>query len=262
MVLIPGDSTHQYVLDATNKYNLYNQVPIDNLNTFGLYLNEADHDYQTVFLHNDKPAMQSLFVNAEIKPEGKMSGSAEITSYSYNKTDALADYKASGEKIYIKHLTNNDNNLKVSSLKLEDMEIDSLPLTQKIDFENELSGADGGYIYFSPNLFNLMGENPFKNQERYADIDFGYHANYAINGVYKTPAGYKIEALPKSITIVMPDESISFKRTVVEDDGTILVKLVLSHKKNLYYLQDYEDLRDFYKRMYEMLDEQIVLKKS
>jgi len=75
------------------------------------------------------------------------------------------------------------------------------------------------------------------------------------------PAGYKTDALPKPITIVMPDQSIIFKRTVVEDEGTILVKYVLTHKKTIYFREEYQDLQGFYKKMHELLNEQVVLKK-
>jgi hypothetical protein len=262
IVYVPIDSTKNYVLDATNKYNLFNEVPADELNTFGLNLDEDNQFYQTIFLENVEPAMQSVFLNVEIKPEGKMTGTAEINSYSYNKTNALKKYKTDGEEKYAKYLCNNDNSIKISSLKLEGMDVDTLPLTQKIDFNADLTGSDQNYLYFNTDLFNLMGDNPFKNEERISDIDFGYRDNYAITGVYKLPAGYKTDALPKSVTIVMPDGSIVFKRTVAEQDGSVLVKYTLNHKKTLYFNEDYQDIRGFYKKMYELLNEQIVLKKS
>ncbi|WP_259071600.1 hypothetical protein HDF24_00155 [Mucilaginibacter sp. X4EP1] len=106
-----------------------------------------------------------------------------------------------------------------------------------------------------------MGPNPFLSENRVSDIDFGYRDNYSVNGIYKIPDGYKIDALPKSVTIVMPDQSIIFKRTVAEDNGTIVIRYMLDHKKSLYFSEDYPDIRDFYKKMYELLNEQVVLKK-
>lgn len=71
-----------------------------------------------------------------------------------------------------------------------------------------------------------------------ANVRIAYYRyeNRAVYGVYKIPEGYKTEALSKSISLVMPDQSIIFKRTVAQDDGTILVKYVLNHKKE-YSLQ-------------------------
>ncbi|MBS1523639.1 MAG: DUF3857 domain-containing protein [Bacteroidetes bacterium] len=274
VVYIPIDSTKSYVLDASRKENLYNVIPANILNTFGLNI-DVDHlsqlneygahtAYQMIFISNDDPVLQSVSLNAEVKPEGKMEGNAEITSYAYNKVNALHLYDTVGEPKYIDSLQRRNKEMKISSFKIENAAIDSLPLSQKFNFNLDLSASDGNYIYFNTNSLNILGKNPFYSEERFSDIDFGYRDNYAIYSVYKLPAGYKIDALPKTISIVMPDESMIFKRTVAEDNdnGTILVKYVLNHKKTIYFKEDYGDLRSFYNKMYDLLNEQIVLKKS
>jgi hypothetical protein len=137
-----------------------------------------------------------------------------------------------------------------------------LPLREDFNFKLDLPGSDEKYIYFSPNLFTGISVNPFINESRFSDIDFVYLNNYLINGRYKLPKGYKIDALPKSITIVMPDNTISFKRIVGEMEGHIIVNYAIKFKKARYSKDEYFILREFYKKMYEMLDEQIVLKKE
>ena len=141
------------------------------------------------------------------------------------------------------------------------MDADSLPLAQKFNFNIDLTGSDENYIIFNPGVFNLMGPNPFVKEDRYADIDFGYLDNYSINGVYKIPDGYKAEALPKNISIILPDKSITFKRMIIQQDGSISVRYTLTHRKTIYFTENYQDLRGFYKQLYELLNDQIVLKK-
>jgi len=264
VVYVAVDSSTYYVLDATNKNNLFNVIPKDNLNSFGLRIDEDNKDYSTVFVENEDPAMQSVFLNAEIKPGGKMNGSAQISSFSYNKKENTERYKADGEAKFIDYLRDDDNNLKLSNLKLENMEDDTLPLVQNVDFDMDLAGSDETYIYFNPNLFSGMHTNPFLSENRFTDIDFGYRDNLVINGVFKIPAGYKVDALPKNITMLMPDQSIIFKRVLTEDDstGTIVVRYVINHKKTIYFKEDYPDFHAFYKKLFELLNEQIVLKKT
>jgi hypothetical protein len=262
VVYLPVDSTKSYVLDESNKYNLFNKAPTEELNTFGLDIDEDSKLFQTVFIEHEEPAIQSVFINAEILPEGKLKGNTEINSYSYHKINALTKYHQDGEEKYLRYLSNNDNSVKISGLKLEGANVDSIPLTQKFNFDVDLTGSDEHYIYFNANLFTLMGENPFKKEERFSDIDFGYRDNYAINGLYKIPAGFKADSLPKSVTIVMPDTSIIFKRIVAENEGTILVKYSLNHKKTIYFKEDYQDVRGFYKKMYDLISEQLILKKE
>ena len=62
--------------------------------------------------------------------------------------------------------------------------------------------------------------------------------------------------------MAMPDNSIIFRRTMIEQDGKIAVRYSISYKKTIYFKEDYPDFHEFYKKMYEMLNEQIVLKKS
>ena len=51
-------------------------------------------------------------------------------------------------------------------------------------------------------------------------------------------------------------------RILAEQDGLLVVRYIIDYKKTRYTKDEYPSIRDFYKKMYEMLNEQIVLKKS
>jgi len=262
VVYIPVDSTKQYILDASGKYNVYNQTPAELLNSSGLYIDKVKKFFDIIEIKNDLPARQVVLVSGEIKPNGKLEGIAQISSTSYNKIEAVKRYKTDGEKKYIDYLQDGDNNLKIASVAFENMEVDSLPLTQKVAFNLDLAGSDENYIYLNSNLFSSLKTNPFLSENRMTDIDFGYLKAYSINGTFKLPAGYKTDALPKSVSMVMPDKSIVFKRMVAESEGTVVVRYNITYNKVQYSKKDYEYFHEFLKKMYEMLNEQIVLKKS
>jgi hypothetical protein len=262
VVYIPVDSTKMYILDATGKYNIYNHIPYNLLNSSGLYINMDKKTYSLVFLDQLIPVIQSIYTEAEIKPDGKMQGTTQISCLSYNRINAIDHYKTDGETKYIDHLRGDDNNLKVASLKMENMDVDTLPLVQNISFNLDLTGSDDNYIYFVPNLFTSLRKNPFLSESRFTDIDFGYMNNTIINGRFKIPAGYKVDAMPQSVAMSLPDHAITFKRIFVEQEGTIVVRYQVMYKKSIYFKEQYQDFHDFYKRMYELLNEQVVLKKS
>lgn len=262
VVYIPVDSAKNYVLDATNKYNIYNVTPYNFLNSFGLMLDKEGKNYHLEFLDNKEAVRQVVLINAEIKAEGKMNGSADISSFTYNREPYVKKYKIDGEKKYIEYISDNNNSLKISAIKFEDMDVDTLPLRQTFDFNLDLTGGDENYIYFNSNLFADLKKNPFLSEDRTTDIDFGYRDNYAITGVFKIPAGYKVDALPKSVSMAIPDQSIVFKRFVATEDDKIMVRFNIDHKKSMYFKENYPEFREFCKKMYEMLNEQIVLKKS
>lgn len=259
---VPIDSTNYYVLDATNKYNYYKDIPANVLNSFGLLINKDEKKYNLVVIENQNPVRDVVTINADIKPGGKMEGTAQISSFAYFRKDNVESYALNGEKKYIEELKEKDNALNITSLKMENMSVDSLPLVQNIGFNLDLTGSDENYIYLKSNLFNSMGPNPFLNETRASDIDFGFRNNYLITNIYKLPSGYKLDALPKSISMVMPDQTITFKRLAGEEDGSIMVRYVIDFKKSIFFKENYAELHDFFKKMYEMMNEPIVLKKS
>ena len=258
---IKVDSTKQYILDATDKYNVYNEAPFYLLNSNGLLIYPEKKSSQFIEIKNNAQKRNLVFINAEIMPGGKIKGIAQITNSGYDRVNAIKKYKDLGEKEYKNYLKDNDNNLKIDSMKFENMEVDSLPLIQNLTFNLDLTGSDGNYIYFSPNLFTGLNTNPFLSEDRFTDIDFKYLNNYTISGRYKIPSGYAVEALPPNLAILMPDKSMNLKRMINEQDGFIVIYYVITFKRSYYSKEEYGALKGFYKRMHEILNEQIVLKK-
>jgi len=259
---VPVDSTKNYVLDASDKYGFYNQKPYELLNSAGICIDRKDNKYYTVYIKADEPSRKRITIDAEINPDGTLNGTALINCNSYEKSAFMAMHKMLDEEKYKEFLTGDDNNLKIDSLIFENADVDSLPLLQTIKFKFNLSVTDNNYIYFSPNIFSQLKDNPFINKSRASDIDFGSKILYSIAGKFKIPAGYKSYILPPSLTIVTPGKSITFQRAVFEQDGYIMSRYVISYSKAVYSKTDYPYLFMFYKKMYEMLNEQIVLKKS
>jgi hypothetical protein len=262
VVYIPVDSTKRYILDASNKYNTYNDVPYNVLNSYALYLNMDEKTYDLLFIQKPEPVKRYVYVNAAITADGKINGKATISSYSFNRVNEIDKYKTDGEKKFINYLTGDDNNLKISALKIDNMDVDTLPLVQGMDFTDDLAGSDNSYIYVNPNLFTSLHKNPFLSENRNTDIDFGYLDNLNYNSIYKIPDGFKVDALPKSVSMSLPDGSINFRRIVVEQGDNIAVRYFIKYNKTIYFKENYDDFHNFYKKMYELLNEPIVLKKS
>jgi hypothetical protein len=263
VVRVPLDSVANYVLDASGKFNVYNETPYDLLGRNMLTVDPDDISCDIVKLATGIVSKEVIFVNAEVKPSGKLEGSVQKTTSDYKRISTLEDIDKIGEKKYVDEELKQDNrDLQISAHRFTYMEVDTVPLREDFDFKLDLTASDENYIYFNPNLFTGIGENPFISETRLSDIDFIYLNNYAINGHYKIPIGYKTDALPKSMKIVMPDNSISFKRVIAEYEGAIVVNYIIDFKKTYYKRDEYSELREFFRRMHEMLNEQVVLKKN
>ncbi|MBB3054797.1 DUF3857 domain-containing protein [Mucilaginibacter gotjawali] len=254
------DSSKNYVLDAAEKNNSWYEIPENLLNSWGLYINNVSNSYKLIELKKSTPVSQSISVDADINSSGTLQGTAVITSDGYNKLDAVNLYKSGGEKNYINYLENTNSNLKITALDFENT--DTSQLIQKIHFNSNLTGPDDKYIYLKTNLFSNLKNNPFLSENRTTDIDFGYCKNYNITAVYRIPREYEIVSSPTNISMDdIPDQSVSLKYDVTTTGSIIKVNYSIHINKpelsNDYYPAYYK----FFKKMYEMLNEQVVLKK-
>jgi hypothetical protein len=262
IVTVPTDSVkYYYALDASNKYNVYNETPYNILNTYGIRI-YSDQRTQSVVLENNKPAQHFTSIEARLLPDGKVTGTASITSNSYHKAEYRRLFDKLDQKTYLDSAFKIDNTIKVISFKFDNNKDINQPLVQEMAFTADLNDGESNYLYFKTNLFFPIRENPFKKEERFSDVDLRFGTNYAMSGIYAIPDGFKADALPRSITIVMPDESIIFKRTVAQDDRTIVVRYSISYGTSIYKIAEYQNLRGFYNRLFDLLNEQIVLKKQ
>jgi hypothetical protein len=263
VVKVPVDAFNFYVMDASGKFNTYNVTPSDLLNLNMLTIDPDGKVPQIIRVNTEGYSQNRVSVTGAIKAGGTVEGNVDITSSNYERTNTLVNHDKLGDKKYTDEvLTGGNNMLKVSNLEFKNMENDTLPLQVAFNFKQELTESDDKYIYFNPNLFSGLGPNPFVNELRLSDIDFIFSKVYSINSSYKLPAGFKIDAMPKAVTLIMPDNSITFKRSLGEVDGMLMVRYVINFNTTRYPRDQYPELREFYKKMYELLNEQVVLKKS
>jgi hypothetical protein len=262
IIYVPIDNSKYYVLDASNKFGLFNIISSLYLNSYGILVDPDHQTFDFVMLKPAGPALKTMFADATVAPQGAVTGTAEINSFSYNKLISEWAYKSSGVDKLTDSLQRMTDNLKISSLKIENLACDTLPFTQKIGFSLELQASGDSYLYLNPNIFSLPGRNPFTNEDRLSDIDFRFNNNLSINITFHVADKYITESLPKTITILMPDQSIMFKRFTAQENGVILIRYTIIHKSEYYPAKEYQNLRGFYKKMYELLNEPVVLKKS
>ena len=160
----------------------------------------------------------TVLLQAEITADGKLTGEASIASYDYARLSKIATARKGKKEFTEKYFSSNNPGITIDSVTLENIDKDSLPLLQKVHFNEQLS-ASGDYQYFSVNLFTGLEENPFVADERISDVFFGILQNHSIIGNITIPDGYEFDELPKNIKMIMPDTSIIVTRTSRTIDG-------------------------------------------
>ncbi|MEO7534183.1 MAG: DUF3857 and transglutaminase domain-containing protein [Ferruginibacter sp.] len=254
---------HVYVLDATNKYAPVNIIPNDVVYSEGLViekLSTSDWGWKTL-LGQDKTFQNTTILMADIDSKGVIKGEASITSGDYCRLERMP-VLTKGKKEFIEtYYTSKTSNLLVDSLSLENEEIDSLPLRQLVKFSTKTSSS-GDYHYFSVNLFSGLENNPFIADNRTSDVFFGSNQKNTIVGHFTIPEDFQFDELPKNIKMIMPDTSIIFSRMMQATGNEVSIRITLDIKKPFYSVEEYPYFQEFYKKLFEMLNEQIVFKKK
>lgn len=252
-----------YVLDATEKYTPSHLIPYEVMYSEGLVIEKIDtREWGWRVIWSDKPHFrETIVVQGMIDEEGLMKGSASVSSYDYSRVQRIPVLKQDKNKFIEKFFTAANPGVKIDTLNIENEDIDTLPLTQTIKF-NQPVNSSGDYKYFSVNMFTGLEKNPFVADNRFSDVFFGANQNYQIVASITIPESYEFEALPKSIRMIMPDTSIAITRRVNSEKNVLAVRISLEFKKPVYSPEEYPDFKEFYKQLFTLLNEQYAIRKK
>lgn len=248
-----------YILDAADKFSLYNQVPIRVVNTMGLVIRPEEYKWISAVAEGSEYRL-STAIRGEIDEEGKMTGEAEISAAGYARQDIGGQWQRDPAGFKEIFFQSPGMNITVQDIASGNIHTDSLPLELKVKFLASLTSS-GGYRHFRVNLFGGPGKNPFSAPQRFSDIDFGYPQEFTFFGNYTIPPGYIYEEQPHNLSLEMPDKSILFTRFISVEENLLSVRIRLHFRKASYPVGSYPELREFCARMYEELNKEIVIAK-
>ena len=248
------------VIDATNYTNPITQIPWDVQFTEGLLVDKEMAQFVKMgdMTHRFKLITSIL---GDISLDGKMTGSANVLAYEYAKDERLNSLRK-GDKHYLNQYFGTPHpDFKFDSLKYSNKEIDSLPLDNNVQFSGNLNSS-GDYLFYSPNFLLELEKNEFISEKRFTDVEFGYTQYYSLYATIRFQNELELEELPKNIRMIMPDTSIIFQRFVNKSANSISIRYSLEIKRPTFYADEYEFFKEFYAKLFEILNEQIVFKKK
>jgi hypothetical protein len=232
-------------------------VPYDVVFTNALIVDK--NEGEIIEIKSDSKFINNIFFTCNIEPDGKLAGQATIKSSGYAKNVRLVV----NNKKRIKEIfeDNSGINIKADSVTVNNETDEQLPLEQQAPFSGYLQ-TSGEYLFLPYNLFTGLGKNLFIAENRVTDIDFYYPRSYVITGSYYIPDDFIVNELPKNTKMIMPDTSIVLSRIIQKDGNMISFRFSLDIKIFGYPAAVYPYVKEFFKKMYEILDERIVLKKK
>lgn len=254
----------RYYLDATEKYTPYNLTPYLLLNTTAFIVNKKNGEL--VYLRDTSSGFkENIFINVSINKDGIAEGTYEKASFDYAREKQLKVLKETGISSIEKNYTAAFSGLQLNDMETinDEMEKESEPVKIKAGFTYTPNRSEG-YSFIPLNLMSDFTDNPFTGENRFSNINFGYTQNIFITFQMTIDDAYAIDAAPKSTRITNEDKDISFTRQVFADKekNQLLIRISLDIKNPLFAAGQYYMIKDFYKKMYDLLNEQVVLKKK
>jgi hypothetical protein len=251
------DGDQRYVMNAADKFNQFDLVP-DNV----VYTNALVVDKESgglVGLNNDKKFETDIYFTAYPEGDGSLTGSASLTSHNYARNSCLNIYSRNKLKELLED--NEGVEIKVDSISVKNQNNASEPFLQEVQFSGNMQFS-GGYYFLPLSVFSQLGKNPFTGTNRLTGINFNYPKKYVISASYVLTDDFMVDELPKNKKMMLPDSGIVFMRITQKENNTISFKIILDINEHAYEADAYPMIKDFFKNLYAILDERVVLKKK
>ncbi len=273
ITFLPNISAYDYViaaveldnaivlLDATDKNSFFNVLPTRDLNWFGQLIREDATSLHIALMPNTN-SKDNVTILATIDQEGAVKGQIRRQLTDYNAFVYRDTYATITNETLVEKVENSKGGIDIENLTIENKDDLIKPIVENYTFtDNKHSEVINDKIYFSPLLFDVLTENPFKQEKREYPIDFNFPFTdkYMIN--YQIPAGYEVESMPLPVNMQFGDNIGSFKFNINKADDKIQVVVQFGINTSIVSAEYYEDIKLFYQKMIEKQNEKIVLKR-
>ncbi|HWJ26442.1 MAG TPA: DUF3857 domain-containing protein, partial [Flavisolibacter sp.] len=246
-----------FILDGIDRITPTGTTPFKLLNTKGYIVDKKKGRFITITDNGLKDKnIINLLVNVD--PSGNLSGQSAIYNFDYAKVYKVNAYNNIVDK-YRDAYMEKYASMKIDSFQISGLDNDSLPLTESFLLTAPVNKS-GDYYLLNYNLFTGLEKNPFVSEHRFTNIDFGCQHSTLLNAYFTIPANFDIESLPKSILLRTPDNSISMSRTIEKQERNIRLLIKMDIVKTEFQADEYDMIQGFYKKVFETLNEPIVLK--
>lgn len=250
------------MFDATSKYSMSNIMPARTLNWVGRVIRKNGTSDE-IDLMVDVVSKNSTNVFATLQTNGELNGKLREVNTEYAAYMYREDQGKYSKETVINNLERKYKGIEVDGLKVMNVEDLYQPIQVEYEFNhNNVVEIIGSKMYFSPFLFLNYTENPFTQEKREYPIDFLYPRQDKYTFTITIPEGYEIESLPKATNLSIIDDLGAFKFNCLGTGNKIQVSATFDLNQSTILPQYYVTLKDFFKRMLEVQNDKIVLKKT
>ncbi|RYC51086.1 DUF3857 domain-containing protein [Flagellimonas olearia] len=236
----------EYLLDATEKEMPFGMLPYRCLNYYGRVMDLDGESYWYDILP-EKNNSRSIQVKAELKDDKAVGTLDDITMgyEAFFKRDQVA--KTSEEKYLGEMERELDDDFVIQTYETNSEKSNERTLVEHFEFELRNINMDAT-VFFNPFLVRFFAVNPFKSEQRYYPIDFGFLRNYRYMANIKIPEGYRVKEFPEVVNLALPDQSALLRFECKEYQGVINVYFNFKLNSTQYNSEGYAYIKKFFER--------------
>ncbi|WBL23099.1 DUF3857 domain-containing protein [Zunongwangia sp. HRR-M8] len=249
----------EYMLDATDEFVEFGQLPFRALNQYGRKL---DFDNESSWIDiNPEGYSQIAYRDSLIVHDDGSSTTKSIQN--------LVGYHASTARKKIEKNTEKENLFKALNEIRDSYNLIDLSYKGEKDTDENLiinyevknpSQKLNNKIYLNPFTFLFWKENPFKLESRKYPIDFGYKDVYSSSILISIPANYDIEEIPSQEVVAVPNSAAKIQFTAQKlDANNIFVNLRVVFSQTMYASEYYPYLKEFMDKLVTIQTQSIIV---
>ena len=251
-----------YLLDATDPKMPFGMLPVRALNGEGRMISKEGS--APVSLDTDKPYksfwMYTLLLNGNMEFTGEIQAGHNDYAAIIQR-NKMTNYTDDND--YIKMIQDNNPGLTINSFELINGDNYDEPYKQKFDvtIADKTEGSED-IIYFNPMFYEAITENPFKLVERKYPVEYAYPTNNTCMIIITIPEGYKVDEMPQSALVQLPDDGGSFRYTSKISGNNLQIVSKMEITKKTFLPENYKFLQEFYNLIIAKHAESVVLSKE
>lgn len=249
------------LLDATELYSLPNVLPERVINWNGRIVRK-DGSSSWVQLTSDKYANEENNMMIKFSNDFTASGFIRTKYYNQKALNFRKNYNHIIEE-NLKTELEEKNNIEIVGFQILNKYKIQNPIVRNIKFSCEdLIEEINNKLYIEPMLFLTQHNNPFKLEDRKFPVDFTTPWKVKSTVSIQIPEGYKVENLPDTKAIGLPDNIGVFRYQVKQKGSKITTTCILQFNTGIISPEYYTALKGFYGQMVKKQSEKIVLVKG
>ncbi|WP_412985399.1 DUF3857 domain-containing protein [Pontimicrobium sp. IMCC45349] len=245
-----------YLLDSTNPYQAFGEIPFRCLNNDGRQL-DLKNGSKWIDIHASTPTATMHQVSLNIN-NNVLNGNIKSRYTSYNATNKKENYYSNPDS-YVKNFEDTYVDIIVNEHDVSSNGIHDIYFQETYDIEFNDNNIVGDKIYLDPFIYKFFTENPFKLQQRTYPIEFG-HKNF-MSYTLKLNIGedYSVVELPKNQIIKLPNNAGDFSFSVSQIGNDINVTSKINFKEPAYPSEYYPYLKEFMSKIVEVYSNTIIV---